>query len=80
MLVATPRLCWKSLYRVDPANRASRMMSRLQRTELARTGEDLDRLAVAGLAATAGGAALVLWSADAEAGGAKEVTDAPSDA
>lgn len=50
------------------------------RTELARTGENLDRLAVAGLAATAGGAALVLWSADAKAGGAKEATDSPSDA
>jgi hypothetical protein len=35
------------------------------RTELPRTGANLDRLAVAGLAATAGGAALVLWSADA---------------
>jgi hypothetical protein len=35
------------------------------RTELPRTGADLDRLAVAGLAATAGGAALVLWSAKA---------------
>ncbi len=50
------------------------------RTELPRTGEDLDRLAVAGLAATAGGAALVLWSADAKAGSAKEATDSPSDA
>jgi hypothetical protein len=36
------------------------------RAELARTGMDLDDLAVAGLAATAGGAALLLWSADAE--------------
>jgi hypothetical protein len=36
-----------------------------RRTELPRTGMDLDRLVVAGLAATAGGAALVLWSADA---------------
>ncbi|HKA85661.1 MAG TPA: hypothetical protein VKD21_17465 [Acidimicrobiales bacterium] len=35
------------------------------RTELPRTGANLDRLAVAGLAATAGGAALVLWSAEA---------------
>ena len=34
------------------------------RTELARTGADIDRLVAAGLAATAGGAALVLWSAD----------------
>ena len=36
------------------------------RTELPRTGADVDRLLVAGLAATAGGAALVLWSADAK--------------
>lgn len=43
-----------------------------RRTELPRTGEDLDRLAVAGLAATAGGAALVVWSAEAKGkGGAK---------
>jgi len=35
------------------------------RTELPRTGANLDRLAAAGLAATAGGAALVLWSAEA---------------
>ena len=35
-----------------------------RRTELPRTGADIDRLAAAGLAATAGGAALVLWSAD----------------
>jgi hypothetical protein len=41
------------------------------RTALPRTGMDLDRLVAAGLAATAGGAALVLWSADAEAAGAK---------
>jgi hypothetical protein len=34
------------------------------RTELARTGADIDRLVAAGLTATAGGAALVLWSAD----------------
>jgi hypothetical protein len=34
-----------------------------RRTELPRTGADLDRLTAAGLAATAGGAALVLWSA-----------------
>jgi hypothetical protein len=33
--------------------------------ELPRTGADIDRLVAAGLAATAGGAALVLWSADA---------------
>jgi hypothetical protein len=36
------------------------------RTELPRTGADLDRLVAAGLAATAGGAALVLWSANAQ--------------
>jgi hypothetical protein len=38
------------------------------RTELPRTGANLDRVAAAGLAATAGGAALVLWSAEARAG------------
>jgi hypothetical protein len=38
------------------------------RTELPRTGANLDRLAAAGLAATAGGAALVLWSTEARAG------------
>jgi hypothetical protein len=43
------------------------------RTELPRTGANLDRLAVAGLAATAGGAALVLWSADAR----KAATEPP---
>jgi hypothetical protein len=37
------------------------------RTQLPRTGANLDRLAGAGLAATAGGAALVLWSAEARA-------------
>lgn len=53
------------------------------RTELPRTGANLDRLTVAGLAATAGGAALVLWSADRRAtsstspAGAK-TTGAPS--
>jgi hypothetical protein len=35
------------------------------RTELPRTGADIDRLVAAGLAATAAGAALLLWSADA---------------
>jgi hypothetical protein len=34
------------------------------RTELPRTGADIDRMVAAGLTATAGGAALVLWSAD----------------
>ena len=37
------------------------------RAELPRTGANLDRLLAAGLAATAGGAALVLWSADRKA-------------
>ena len=37
------------------------------RAELPRTGADIDRLVAAGLAATVGGAALVLWSADARA-------------
>jgi hypothetical protein len=36
------------------------------RTELPRTGADIDRMVAAGLAATAGGAALVLWSADVQ--------------
>jgi hypothetical protein len=36
------------------------------RSELPRTGADIDRLVAAGLAATAGGAALVLWSANAQ--------------
>jgi hypothetical protein len=34
------------------------------RSDLPRTGADIDRLVAAGLAATGGGAALVLWSAD----------------
>lgn len=37
----------------------------LGRTELPRTGADIDRMVAAGLAATTGGAALVLWSAKA---------------
>jgi hypothetical protein len=41
------------------------------RSELARTGADLDRLVAAGLAATVGGAALVLWSAESKSAGAK---------
>jgi hypothetical protein len=50
------------------------------RTELPRTGANLDRLTVAGLAATAGGAALVLWSAEARAAATKspDVTSAGS--
>jgi hypothetical protein len=47
------------------------------RTELPQTGSDLDRLLAAGLAATAGGAALVLWSADRKA---KTRVDAPEPA
>ncbi|MGH9250479.1 MAG: twin-arginine translocation signal domain-containing protein [Acidimicrobiales bacterium] len=47
------------------------------RTELPRTGADLDRLVVAGLAATAGGAALVLWSAEARAAAAKPTDPTP---
>jgi hypothetical protein len=35
------------------------------RSELPRTGADIDRLVAAGLAVTATGAALLLWSADA---------------
>jgi hypothetical protein len=35
------------------------------RSELPRTGADIDRLVAAGLAATGAGAALLLWSADA---------------
>ena len=46
------------------------------RTELPRTGANLDRLVAAGLAATAGGAALVLWSAEAKAG-AKSAEERP---
>ena len=48
------------------------------RTELPRTGADLDRLAAAGLAATAGGAALVLWSANAQSRSSPTGTE-PSD-
>jgi hypothetical protein len=48
-------------------NRAARSRT-TTRTELPRTGANLDRLVAAGLAATAGGAALVLWSAEARAG------------
>jgi hypothetical protein len=47
------------------------------RTELPRTGANLDRLAAAGLAATAGGAALVLWSAEARA--SERSADKPSE-
>jgi hypothetical protein len=55
--------------RAQPAtqpNQAGRTRT-TTRTELPRTGANLDRLAAAGLAATAGGAALVLWSAEARA-------------
>jgi hypothetical protein len=47
------------------------------RTQLPRTGADLDRLAAAGLAATAGGAALVLWSADAKPKSTPVVSEPP---
>lgn len=43
------------------------------RTQLPRTGADLDRLVIAGLAATAGGAAVVLWSHDVKTANAKSV-------
>lgn len=49
------------------------------RTELPRTGTNLDRLVAAGLAATAGGAALVLWSAEARAAGATSGEKKPTD-
>jgi hypothetical protein len=52
------------------AGRSAQPASRRQestRPALPRTGADIDRLVAAGLAATAGGAALVLWSADAQA-------------
>jgi hypothetical protein len=50
------------------AGRANPVASRHRgRSELPRTGANLDRLTAAGLAATAGGAALVLWSADRRA-------------
>jgi hypothetical protein len=44
------------------------------RSELPRTGTDIDRLVAAGLAATAAGAALVLWSADARSHAATSTT------
>jgi hypothetical protein len=56
---------------LTPHGRRASATRTTPRTELARTGTDLDRLVVAGLAATAGGAALVLWSADAKAAGAR---------
>ena len=66
------------------AGRANPVAARASgRTELPRTGANLDRLTAAGLAATAGGAAFVLWSADRRAttstspAGAK-TTGAPS--
>lgn len=48
-----------------------------ERTELPRTGADIDRLVAAGLAATAGGAALVLWSADVQSKAASPRPDDP---
>jgi hypothetical protein len=47
------------------------------RTELPRTGADIDRLVAAGLAATAGGAGLVLWSAHAESKSAAQGSAKP---
>jgi hypothetical protein len=49
------------------------------RSELPRTGADIDRLVAAGLAATAAGASLLLWSADAGSHAATSATvlDAP---
>ena len=51
------------------------------RSELPRTGADIDRLVAAGLAATTAGAALVLWSADARshAGTSATVPDTPAE-
>jgi hypothetical protein len=51
------------------------------RSELARTGADIDRLVAAGLAATATGAALLLWSADARSHAATSATvpDTPAE-
>ena len=63
-----------------PAPSRSRARQVSARTELPRTGADIDRLVVAGLAATAGGAALVLWSADAQAASkSKPASDGPAD-
>jgi hypothetical protein len=50
------------------------------RAELPSTGANLDRLVAAGLAATAGGAALVLWSAEARVAGATSGEKKPTDA
>jgi hypothetical protein len=58
-------------------NQAGRTLT-TTRTELPRTGANLDRLAAAGLAATAGGAALVLWSAEVRANARS--AEKPSDA
>ena len=51
------------------------------RGELPRTGADIDRLAAAGMAATAAGAALLLWSADARSHAATSATapDTPAE-
>jgi hypothetical protein len=52
------------------AGRSPKRTSRRQesaRSALPRTGADIDRLVAAGLTATAGGAALVVWSANAQA-------------
>jgi hypothetical protein len=50
-----------------PGTRGTQPADRRQvsgRSELPRTGAAIDRMVATGLAATAGGAALVLWSAD----------------
>jgi hypothetical protein len=51
------------------------------RSELPRTGADVDRLVAAGLAATAAGAALLLWSADtrSQAGTSATLPDTPAE-
>jgi len=66
---SSPRTTGGTQQGVQPAGRRV-----TGRTELPRTGADLDRLVVAGLAATAGGAALVLWSAEAKSAGPKSAS------
>jgi hypothetical protein len=60
-----------------PAQARGRGNRATGRTALPRTGADLDRLVVAWLAATGGGAALVLWSADTKAA-SSEAADSTS--
>jgi hypothetical protein len=47
------------------------------RVDLPRSGADIDRLVAAGLAATAGGAALVLWSAELKSESASTMSPGP---